>query len=169
MRDKEIQSTISGVAREIVCTGDPWLLTNEGVVALQKRVDASLSGLFLIFTKIDDEEDRSFAFKALNELVMTLHEAIHYFHNIDLVATKQASRARLAKSKKNAPRYDRLFDCIRAESLAQRRVLSKGIKFAQLLRPGVRRRLGLSPDENGWPSASTIKGAVAKLKTPKER
>jgi hypothetical protein len=57
------------------------------------------------------------------------------------------------------------------EAKTQNRALARSIKFAAMIRPGVRVRLGLAPDEQGWPSKGTIKRAISeriKKSTPKE-
>ena len=92
------------------------------------------------------------------------NEIIDAFYNLKLAKTKQAYVARSAKRRKAAQRYNELVECIKAEAKTQRRALSTGIKFAQLMRPGVRRRLGFEPEGDGWPSASTIKVAIKTLK-----
>jgi hypothetical protein len=159
------QDEILNIIDKIVYGGDPWKLSDEGVIALQKRMHAALEALFFFIGKLDKELDRQFALKTLQVLIMAFSETIDTVHNVKLAATKQALIARSAKSRKAAQRQGQLFVYIEAEARAQNRALSKGIKFAQLIRPGVRQRLGLEPEGSSWPSASTIKGAVAKLRS----
>jgi hypothetical protein len=97
-------------------------------------------------------------------LLKDLNEVFDNFPNVKVAATKRAFQAQWAKSEKAKERNERLVECIQDEAKAQHRALSKGIKFAQLLRPGVRQRLGLEPHGAGWPSASSIKGAITKIK-----
>jgi hypothetical protein len=154
---------IKRLVETILLKGDPWRITDAGVRAVEKVLEASLSSLFEQLDGIEPRKNRRLAFKALDQLVSGVCLAIDTFHNVNSVATKQAHMAQAAKLRKAAQRYDQLFKCILAEAKAQNLKMSKGIKFAQVVRPGVRRRMGLEPDENGWPSPSTIKSAVAKL------
>lgn len=154
---------LQDIVDEILLAGDPWELSDIGVSQMSMRLDACLEALAWCFEKFESETDRRFAFKAVNELLLTMRETIWGFHNIRHVATKQAYIAQSAKSRKAAVRRATLFKCIKAEAQAQNRVLSKGIKFASLIRPGVRQRLGLDPEGIDWPSASSIKVAVVLL------
>jgi hypothetical protein len=160
---------ILGIANKILHGGDRWLLLDEGVTALEKRMHAALEALVFVSGKLENKLDRKLALKALRVLMVTMLDTIYSVHNVKLAPTKQAHIARNAKSLKAAQRHGRLIVCIKAEARAQKRVLSKGIKFAHLIRPGVRQRLDLEPEGSGWPSASTIKGAVAKLKNERAR
>jgi hypothetical protein len=156
---------IYALVEEIFASGDPWTLTDLGIKVYVKRVLASLEVLVACFNEIENRKIRSHAFKGLEELLAMFSEIVDNFYNLKLAKTKQAYVARSAKRRKAAQRYNELVECIKAEAKTQRRTLSTGIKFAQLMRPGVRRRLGLDPEGDGWPSASTIKAAIKILKS----
>jgi hypothetical protein len=164
---------IKRLVENIVLEGDQFggslteNISSVGIQAFKKRLDATLFVLFEELDRIEPRENRDLAFKALHELISTVREVIDNLHNIDLVPVKQAHVARVAKHRKAARRNDQLVECILAEAKAQNVKMSKGIKFAHMVRPGVRQRMGLGPDEDGWPSASTIKAAVAKITSAK--
>jgi hypothetical protein len=78
---------------------------------------------------------------------------------------KELAQARVAqkgKSAKALERRVRLFAAIKEEAQSQKRALSKGEKFARMVRPGVRRRLGLASEGNDWPSIPAIRHCVTK-------
>jgi hypothetical protein len=45
--------------------------------------------------------------------------------------------------------------------------LATSNKFAEIIRPGVQKRLGLVPDGGGYPSVSSIKANIGRLKKAK--
>jgi hypothetical protein len=110
---------IKRIAERILIEGDPFWVTNESIAQMKKRLDASLFVLFKVLDTVEPREARKNAFKGLDELMSTMYDAIDMFHNIDLVATKQAYVAQLAKLRKSAQRSDQLFKCILAEAEAQ--------------------------------------------------
>lgn len=165
LNEPERHRRIRAVIENIIYRGDPWARSFSGIEADVKYVAACLEALFPLFNEIENKKSRSRAFKSLEELLLALDNIVSSFHNLKLAATKQAYIAQSAKRRKAAKRYSELVECIKAEAEAQRRALSTGIKFAQMMRPGVRRRLGLEPDGDGWPSASTIKAAISILKS----
>lgn len=76
---------------------------------------------------------------------------------------KRASMMRKAKQPSNAARRLRLAQAIKDEAGSLKRVIATSEKFAGDVRPGVRARLGLEPD-NGWPEISTIRTAAREIK-----
>src|SRR6516225_8644280 len=88
---------IKRIAELILLEGDPRGVSKAGVVAVKKRMDASLFYLCDELDRIEPRENREHAFKALNELMSAMYDAIYSFHNIELVATKQAHVAQTAK------------------------------------------------------------------------
>lgn len=73
---------------------------------------------------------------------------------------KQAKVASAGKAKKDNPRRRKLYKAIKEEAEALNEKLSKGLKFAERLRPGVLSRLGLAANTKGWPVARTIKDCI---------
>jgi L-lysine 2,3-aminomutase len=165
MAEKEILDGIDELLQEVFTGGDPWTLSDEGIMALMKRMDAARDALVITIENIRDAKKRTFALKAVHELLLSITDTIKYFHSIELARVKQARIAQTFNKIKAAERQKRLLACIEDEVAAEKRTLSKGLKFAQIIRPGVRRRLGLEPDKTDWPSASTIKAAVMKIKS----
>ena len=159
-KDKRLLELME-IVDEILRDGDPWMLSDVGVIAMIKRLDACLIALAWCYGKFEDEMTERFAFKALRELLSTLLETIRTFHNLKGAAEKQARIAHSAKIQKAAERRVKLWHCIVAEAEVQNKTLSKGIKFARQIRPGVRQRLGLEPEGRDWPSASSIKVAIS--------
>jgi hypothetical protein len=78
----------------------------------------------------------------------------------------QARRARAGNRAKAEARNRTLDDAIKAEAEAQKKKLATSTEFADLIRCGVRARLGLKPDVAGWPSIGSIREAVAKRIKP---
>ena len=73
-----------------------------------------------------------------------------------LFRNKQAYTARKTKEIKDAVRARKLDDVVRAECADQGRVIAISIKLADLIRPGVRKKLDCKPADT-WPSRSAIK------------
>lgn len=166
---KHPKKEIWRLVEALTSTGDPWELSNEGIRSYDKRIEAALEALFWCLDGIENDRTRQNGFKALLELMHTVLETVETFHNVRRAATKQALIAQYARVQKAAKRRRQLFTSIQEEAKAQNRALSKGIKFAQLIRPGVRVRLGLERNGSGWPSASTIKNAIGELKSKSQR
>jgi hypothetical protein len=80
-----------------------------------------------------------------------------------LFSKNRAYAARKAKEIKDAGQARKLDDAVRAEC-AERGRISISIEFANLIRPGVRKRLGCKQYDT-WPSQSRIKGSLRRLKT----
>jgi hypothetical protein len=78
----------------------------------------------------------------------------------------QARRAGAGNRAKAEARNRTLDDAIKAEAEAQKKKLATSTEFADLIRCGVRTRLGLKPDGAGWPSIGSIREAVAKRIKP---
>jgi hypothetical protein len=165
MTEKELLDGIDKSLEQVFSRGDPWGLSDEGVAAITKRTYAGMEALVGEIKSINDDAIRKRSLKSLYEFVLSIVETIVEFHNIEQSRVKQAYVAQSFNKLKADNRNRELITCIEAEAAAQNRVLSKGLKFAQLIRPGVRRRLGLEPDEANWPSASTIKAAVMRVKS----
>jgi hypothetical protein len=64
-------------------------------------------------------------------------------------------------------RAAKLSEAIRAEAAQQRRALAISREYADLIRPGVRRRLNLDPEGEDWPSVATIKNTISEIKKAK--
>jgi hypothetical protein len=79
-----------------------------------------------------------------------------------LFSKNWAYAARKAKEIKDAGQARKLDDAVRAEC-AERGRISISIEFANLIRPGVRKRLGCKQYDT-WPSQSRIKGSLGRLK-----
>ncbi|MBV9433450.1 MAG: hypothetical protein JO137_16635 [Hyphomicrobiales bacterium] len=105
--------------------------------------------------------------KMVYEIILLISEMIEDHYSVKKAATKQAYRAQAGRRRKAAMRHKELFSSIMAEAKSLNRALSTGIQFAHAVRPGVLNRLGLEPEGDGWPTASTIKGAITKLKARK--
>jgi hypothetical protein len=71
---------------------------------------------------------------------------------------------RKTKEIKDADRARKLDDAVRAECAERGRAIAISIEFANLIRPGVQKRLGCKQDDE-WPSQSTIKVSLRRLKT----
>jgi len=77
--------------------------------------------------------------------------------------SEQARNARGAKQISDAFNRKRLGDAILDEAEAQNRALAISKEFADLIRPGVCKRLGVACRDN-WPRPSAIKEAVRRIK-----
>jgi hypothetical protein len=77
----------------------------------------------------------------------------------------QARRAGAANRANAEARNQPLEDAIKAEAKDQKKALAISDKFASLIRPGVVHRL--PPNDNGWPSVSTIRNAIKRIKSGK--
>jgi hypothetical protein len=76
----------------------------------------------------------------------------------------QAAHARAAKHGRDTGRWQELDSAIRAEARAQKRALATSKELAELIRPGVCERLVVECSADNWPSWSTIKNAISRLK-----
>jgi hypothetical protein len=161
---REIQSEIQRILEEICTTGDPWELSDLGIEAYIRRMDATYEALIFCTDRVKSQKLRKLILKVVYEMVQVISETIEYRHNVKKAPTKQAYIARAGRNRKVAKRHKDLISFIEVEAKSLNLALSKGLKFAQLIRPGVRTRLGLEPDGDGWPSPSTIKGVVTELK-----
>jgi hypothetical protein len=77
------------------------------------------------------------------------------------LARQKALRARAAKQTMDDNRIQELDDAIVAEATHLKEEFAYSIEFAGTLRPGVRKRLGLPREGEGWPSPGTIKLAIS--------
>jgi hypothetical protein len=85
-----------------------------------------------------------------------------------LFRNMQAYTPRKAKEIKDADRTRQLDDAVPAECADQGRAIAISIKLANLIRPGVQKKLDCKPADT-WPSRSAIKGALGRLKAAKSR
>ncbi len=74
---------------------------------------------------------------------------------------------RAIKSEIDDERAVKLSEAIEAEATQRRRALAISREYADLIRPGVRRRLNLDPEGKDWPSVATIKNAIREIKKAK--
>ena len=81
-----------------------------------------------------------------------------------LFRNMQAYTARKAKEIKDAGQARKLDDAVRAECAERGRAISISIEFANLIRPGVQKRLDCKQDDE-WPSQSTLKVSLRRLQT----
>jgi len=79
----------------------------------------------------------------------------------------RAKEMRARKSEVDDERTTKLIDAIEAEATLRRRALAISQEFADLIRPGVRRRLNLDPEGKDWPSVATIKNPIREIKKAK--
>lgn len=79
------------------------------------------------------------------------------------VLIDNAKMASGVNASKAADRLRKLHDAIREDVKAKKLTLATSIEFADRIRPGVLDRLGIK-ESTGWPSASTIKAAIASMK-----
>jgi hypothetical protein len=73
----------------------------------------------------------------------------------------QTKPAQVVKSLKDSQKKQRLDEAIVAEAANLGKALASSIEFARELRPGVRERLKLPREGEGWPSEGTIKLAIS--------
>jgi hypothetical protein len=85
-----------------------------------------------------------------------------------LFRNKQAYTPRKAKEIKDADRTRKLDDAVRAECADQGRAIAISIKLADLIRPGVRKKLDCKQADT-WPGRSAIKGALGRLRAAKSK
>jgi hypothetical protein len=162
--NEELKSEIQKLLREICTTGDPWELSELGAEAHIRRMNGAYEQLTMCIDCVQSRMLRKQILKTVYHLAELISEIIEEHHNVKRAATKQAYVARAGRNRKVAERHKELIQFIEAEAKSLNLIFSKGIKFAQIIRPGVRRRLGLEPEGEGWPSASTIKGIMTKLR-----
>ena len=86
------------------------------------------------------------------------------------LARQKAKHARDEKRIERDERNQRLDNAIVVEATNLKKRLASSIEYASRLRPGVRLRLNLPREGNGWPSSGTIKFAIAtRIKSAKTR
>ena len=86
------------------------------------------------------------------------------FASVEAGQRIQADYARAEKRERDEERKRELIKAIKAYVAEKNLVLAASEKFAELICAGVRERLKLAPYGEGWPSASTIKGAIRQIK-----
>jgi hypothetical protein len=98
----------------------------------------------------------------------TVTESAKNFLRAEIETETMATQARRAGAANRAnaeARNQMLEEAIKAEAKDHKKALAISDKFASLIRPGVVHRL--PPNNTGWPSVSTIRKAIKRIKSGK--
>jgi len=80
------------------------------------------------------------------------------------ILSHQANTARAAQTEGTAERKAKLSEAVRCAACDTNAKIAVSEKFARMIQPGVRSRLGLPKEGKGYPSVSTIKATLRELK-----
>lgn len=135
---------------------------------LKDAIDELDFNLTLLEGWLPNDSERGGFFRVMSAMLIAAFDigaSGAYTESIrDYIFRRHINTARAAQTEKIAKRKAKLSEAVRCAACDTDAKIAVSEKFARMIQPGVRSRLGLSKEGNGYPSVSTIKATLRKLK-----